>query len=168
METIYNDQNNNSEEIHNITHDLLKSKKTNNGGKRKNVDHMDTRSAKKEKKASEKSEESDMTIKVLEEVLIKVFKPRSDFSLSFAFEAVLQIVTELLLQNNQILEMCLVIDSSKKNRNSRYGFVDLIYEDLTFGDLNPSIIMELKYINLSGLIKAMNNDWTYFNIVQII
>ncbi|CAG8829208.1 17434_t:CDS:2, partial [Gigaspora margarita] len=157
LETIYNDQNNNSEEIHNITHDLLKSKKCAQDGdsvrllvpsitapqKGITMNHMDTRSAKKEKKASEKSEESDMNIKILEEILIKVFKSRSDFLLLSAFEAILQIVTELLLQNNQILEMCLVINSGKKNGNSRYGFVDLIYEDLTFGDLNPSIIMEL-------------------------
>jgi len=36
--------------------------------------------------------------------------------------------------------------------------VDLDFVDLIFGDKNYSII-ELKYINLSGLVKAMNNDW---------
>ncbi|CAG8578513.1 1560_t:CDS:1, partial [Gigaspora rosea] len=84
---------------------------------------------------------------------------KSDFSLSFASEAVLQVITELVLQNNQIPKMCLVIDSDKKKGDGRYGFIDLIFGDFSFGDLNLSIMIELKYINLSGLIKAMNNDW---------
>ena len=49
--------------------------------------------------------------------------------------------------------MCLVIDSNKPKGDGRFGFVDII-----FGDVNYSII-ELKYINLSGLIKAMHNNW---------
>ncbi|CAG8626922.1 3352_t:CDS:2, partial [Gigaspora rosea] len=57
---IMNNNQNISEEIYNVIDDLFKSKKpdkVNEGGKRKNMDHMDTRIM---KKASEKS---DNTIK---------------------------------------------------------------------------------------------------------
>ncbi|CAG8845027.1 232_t:CDS:2, partial [Gigaspora margarita] len=82
---------------------------------------------KKEKKASEKSDntikkhediratkkspastEESDTIKILEETLIKFFKSRG------------------------------IIDSDKKKGDGRYDFVDLIFGDLSFGDLNPS------------------------------
>src|ERR1700722_12640880 len=68
-------------------------------------------------------------------------------------ETVLQAVNELSLPDNRIPELCLIIDSNKQKGDGKFGFVDLI-----FGDLNYSII-ELKYINLLGLIKAMNDNW---------
>ncbi|CAG8745621.1 6336_t:CDS:2, partial [Dentiscutata erythropus] len=37
--------------------------------------------------------------------------------------------------------------------NGRFGFADMI-----FGDVNYSII-ELKYVNILGLIEATKNDW---------
>ncbi|GBB99758.1 hypothetical protein RclHR1_03620007 [Rhizophagus clarus] len=87
------------------------------------------------------------------EALMSFFKLRASYSLSFMNEAVLQAVTEMLLPNNRIPELCLVVDGNKPKGDGRFGFVDLI-----FGDLNHSII-ELKYINLSGLIKAEYNNW---------
>ncbi|RIB15769.1 hypothetical protein C2G38_2191665 [Gigaspora rosea] len=39
--------------------------------------------------------------------------------------------------------MCLVIDSDKKKGDGRYGFIDLIFGDFSFGDLNLSIMIEL-------------------------
>ncbi|CAG8452116.1 16211_t:CDS:2 [Dentiscutata heterogama] len=107
-------------------------------GKRKNIDYTDSRAIKKVKKESEKSdtilkelkntnarvtknvtastEKSNTNLEVLEEILLKFFKSRSNFSLSSASEAVLQAVAELLLQENQIPELpelCLVIDNNK-------------------------------------------------------
>ncbi|CAG8803163.1 11768_t:CDS:2, partial [Gigaspora rosea] len=99
--------------------------------KQKNIDYTDFKAIKKVKKESEKS---DTILKELKDTNARVTKnSRSNFSLSSASEAVLQAVAELLLQENQIPEL----------------------PELC---LNPSVI-ELKYINLSGLIKAMNNDW---------
>ncbi|RIB06468.1 hypothetical protein C2G38_2216997 [Gigaspora rosea] len=106
-----------------------------NERKRKNTEMDKHENTRPTKKSLASTEESNTTIKILEETLIEFFKSRSDFSLSSASEAVLQVVTELVLQNNQIPEMCLVIDSDKKKRDGRYGFIDLIFGDLSFGDL---------------------------------
>ncbi|CAI2197984.1 9995_t:CDS:2, partial [Funneliformis geosporum] len=138
------------------------------GEKRKSTDTTDitiTKVTKKTKEVStsttipnlistEKSKDHKSTdLTNLKEALITFFKSRSSSSLSSMSEAVLQAVSELLLPDNRIPELCLIIDSNKQKGDGRFGFVDLI-----FGDINYSII-ELKYINLLGLIKAMNNNW---------
>ncbi|CAG8835450.1 42432_t:CDS:2, partial [Gigaspora margarita] len=180
-----NDQNI-SQGIHNVIQGFLKKKSDVNKSteeKQKNIDYTDSKAMKKVKKEPETldtvlkelkntnakvmknvTEKSNTNLKVFEKTLLKFFKPWLNFSLSSASEVVLQVIAELLLQENQILgllKLCLVIDNNKPRENSRFGFVDLI-----FGGLNPSVI-ELKYINLSGLIKAMNNDWNSYSSTNL-
>ncbi|CAG8640777.1 2767_t:CDS:2, partial [Scutellospora calospora] len=97
--------------------------------------------------------ESINDINTFKQTLLNFFKSRSSYSLLSANEAVLQVVTELLLPNNGIPELCLLMDNSKPRGDGRFGFVDII-----FGDVNYSII-ELKYVNILGLLKAIKNDW---------
>ncbi|CAG8604261.1 13158_t:CDS:2, partial [Racocetra fulgida] len=117
-------------------------------------DYTDSRAIKKVKKESEKS---DTILKELNARVTKNITEESNTNLK-----ILEVLTvaELLLQENQIPELpelCLVIDNNKPRGDGRFGFVDLI-----LGGLNPSVI-ELKYINLSGLVKATNNDWNSYS-----
>ncbi|CAJ0829332.1 11845_t:CDS:2 [Entrophospora sp. SA101] len=52
-------------------------------------------------------------VTVLKETPISFFKPLSSYSFLNANEAILQAVTELLLPNNRIPELCLLIDNTK-------------------------------------------------------
>jgi len=92
--------------------------------------------------------ESTNDVTVLKESLIKFFKSLSSYSLLNANEAMLQAVTELLLPKQQDSGVILLIDNTKSRGDGRFGFVNLI-----FGGLNYSII-ELKYVNILGLVKA--------------
>ncbi|CAG8830707.1 26715_t:CDS:1, partial [Racocetra persica] len=78
------------------------------------------------------------------------------YSLLSANEAVLQVATELLLPNNRIPELCLLIDNTKQKGGGKLRFVDMM-----FGNINHSII-ELKYVNLLGLMRALDNNWNIF------
>ncbi|CAG8538763.1 18185_t:CDS:2 [Cetraspora pellucida] len=109
-----------------------------------NSSHIDSKS---------QSIESINDINIFKRMLLNFFKSRSSYSLLSANEAVLQVVTELLLPNNRIPELCLLMNNAKPRGDGRFGFVDMI-----FGDVHYSII-ELKYINILGLIKAINNNW---------
>ncbi|CAG8499597.1 15478_t:CDS:2, partial [Cetraspora pellucida] len=116
--------------------------------KRKNTDSMDIKVTKKRKKTIEKSD----PIKELEEELKPFFKTRSGYSLLSASEEMLQVTVEVLLRHeiNNIPQLSLVIDNTKPRGEGRFGMVDFFLEDL---------VIELKYIKLLGLIKAMKNDY---------
>ena len=70
-----------------------------------------------------------------------------------ANEAVLQAVAEISLLNDRIPELCMVMNKNKEKGDDKFEFADLF-----LGDLNCAIV-ELKYINIAGLIRAMKNDW---------
>ncbi|CAJ0748053.1 5903_t:CDS:2, partial [Entrophospora sp. SA101] len=59
-------------------------------------------------------------VTVLKETPISFFKPLSSYSFLNANEAILQAVTELLLPNNRIPELCLLIDNTKSRGDTDF------------------------------------------------
>src|ERR1043165_4264173 len=87
--------------------------------------------------------------------LIKCFfLSRSMMSLKSMNEAVFQTVVEMLLPlAYRVPELRLVIDGSKQKNDGRFGFVDVFIPGGRSGGnkSTPSIVLELKYIKLTGL-----------------
>ncbi|CAG8789411.1 39191_t:CDS:2 [Gigaspora margarita] len=153
-----------STELRQITNILLKEKEVSDKENKQRTDVKNTVSNKKRKNNpisqassidsnsshSDSTVESTNNINTLKQKLLSFFKSRSSYSLLNANEAVLQAVMELLLPNDKIPELCLLMDNTKPRGDGRFGFVDMM-----FGDA----IIELKYVNILGLIKAIKNDW---------
>jgi hypothetical protein len=88
----------------------------------------------------------------------KHFQTRSMMSLKSMNEAVFQAVIEMLLPLTfRVPELRLVVDGTKQKYNGRFGFVDIF---IPGGKDNPSIVLELKHIKLTGLKSGSNGRFT--------
>lgn len=79
-------------------------------------------------------------------------------SLKSMNEAVFQVVIEMLLPLTfRVPELRLIADGTKQKYNGRFGFVDIF---IPGGKDNPSIVLELKNIKLTGLNSGSNGRFT--------
>ncbi|CAB4488423.1 hypothetical protein RhiirA5_503179 [Rhizophagus irregularis] len=86
------------------------------------------------------------------------FQSRSMMSLKSMNEAVFQAVLEMLLPLIfRVPELRLIVDGTKQKYNGRFGFVDIF---IPGGKDNPSIVLELKYIKLTGLKSGSKGRFT--------
>ncbi|GBB93009.1 hypothetical protein RclHR1_00210005 [Rhizophagus clarus] len=77
------------------------------------------------------------------------FQTRSMMSLKSMNEAVFQAIIEMLLPLTfRVPELRLIVDGTKQKYDGRFGFVDIF---IPGGNDNPSIVLELKHIKLTGL-----------------
>ncbi|CAB4425354.1 unnamed protein product [Rhizophagus irregularis] len=90
------------------------------------------------------------------EILKKKLSTRSQMSLSSANEPVLQEIFEFSLPSKyRVPELCLVMNKNVRKGNGRFGFVDMF----VLGD-ETNVIIELKYIQLAGLLRDINEKQT--------
>ncbi|CAG8534037.1 17174_t:CDS:2 [Cetraspora pellucida] len=85
----------------------------------------------------------------------KSFREFKDYN-----EAAFQTAIELLLPTkHRQPEVRLVVDGSKSSGAGRFGFIDIFVNGVNEDRMKSSIIMELKYISLVGLLSGEKEKW---------
>ncbi|CAG8541128.1 7574_t:CDS:2, partial [Cetraspora pellucida] len=85
----------------------------------------------------------------------KSFREFKDYN-----EAAFQMAIELLLPTkHRQPEVRLVVDGSKSSGAGRFGFIDIFVNGVNEDRMKSSIILELKYISLVGLLSGEKAKW---------
>ncbi|CAJ0841644.1 22347_t:CDS:2 [Entrophospora sp. SA101] len=81
-------------------------------------------------------------------------------SLRTANEAVMQVTFEILLPMSfHVTELHLIVDGMKKSGDRCFGFVDLFVFESGDGPLISNVVLELKYITITGLLSGAQGFW---------
>ncbi|CAG8601445.1 7991_t:CDS:2, partial [Dentiscutata heterogama] len=92
-------------------------------------------------------------------VFLEYFALKPLRSIRSANEDILHTAFELLLPSkHHRSELCLVVDPKKERGDGRYGFIDIFLDGTN--DKQPiNVILELKYISLTGLLSGAKGRW---------
>ncbi|CAJ0629248.1 1022_t:CDS:1, partial [Entrophospora sp. SA101] len=100
------------------------------------------------------------SVNPLVELTKNFFKNRPMMSLRTANEAVMQVTFEILLPMSfHVTELHLIVDGMKKSGDRCFGFVDLFVFESGDGPLISNVVLELKYITITGLLSGAQGFW---------
>ena len=110
-------------------------------------------------------------VNYLADLIKAFFRSRSMMSLKSTDEAVLQTVVEMILPPTcRVPELRLIIDGTKEKYEGRFGFVDIFIPGGKPKNDQPipSIVLELKYIKLTGLRNGKYGQWKAWTTEKLV